>query len=106
MSGDNARDRRRRDRPEAEITAESFREDFGEPLSQVLDLDTWRPGADLAAQYARLEEEVFRAVECETDAQREVRECIHPLLADAEGAPPGAGVYSTNVEELEEVNRG
>lgn len=85
---------------------EAFADEFDEALAQVLDLDTWRGARDPAEEYRRIEDEVRRAVEAETDYQRYIREEVHPLLAEAEDAPPGAGVHPVTAAELEDAHRG
>jgi hypothetical protein len=90
----------------AGATAEAFAARFQEPLDRALDLDTWRPGADLVAEYARVEAEIAGAVAQETELQREVRETVVSRLSFFEAAPPEAGVYEVPVGEIEQVQRG
>src|SRR5262245_9303673 len=66
-----------------------FRESFGENLSQVLDVNAWRAGWDLAREYPRIEREVREAVEQESAHQRWAREYLFPKLFDQ---VTGAGV--------------
>lgn len=80
-------------RPTHGTTADEFRAAFGEPLSAVLDLRSWRPATDLVREYARLEREVAEAVGFEAEMQAEVRRTVFPRLAAAKGAPPEAGHY-------------
>lgn len=87
-------------------TSAAFRECFGEELSETLKLDTWRPGTDLALEYARIEEEVARAVKFESGHVSRIRELVFPKLGLAEGAPPEAGTYEMTVDELAEVHAG
>ena len=84
----------------------SFRADFGEELSAILNLDTWRAGRDLDEEYRRIEREVQEAVICETDRQRYIRREVHPLLEDADDAPPGAGRHRVEPEEIAAAHRG
>jgi len=88
------------------LTASDFRDDFGEQLPAVLNLDTWRAGRDLDEEYRRIEREVRQAVECESDYQRSIRREIHPLLATAPSAPPGAGCHAVTPAEVAAVHRG
>src|SRR5262245_59867162 len=88
------------------LRPEDYRDGFGEELSETLNVDKWRTGRDLAAEYSRMEAEVRAAVEREDELHRRLRERIHPYLAWAPGAPKGAGVHKVSVEELEEVHRG
>jgi hypothetical protein len=87
------------------LSADEFEAAHGERLSQALDLGTWTPGADLAAMYARLEQEVAEAVRKETEYQKLIRTKVFPLLRKREGAPPGAGVYRVDLKRVEEVHR-
>ncbi len=86
-------------------TAETFRDDFGEELAAVLNLDTWQTGRNLDAEYRRIEAEVQWAVEYETEQQRNVRHRIHHLLSTAPQAPPGAGRHRVEPEEILDVHR-
>jgi hypothetical protein len=97
---------RRAGAAEPVLDAAAFRDDFGEDLPAVLDLDTWRAGRDLDEEYRRIEREVRLAVECESDYQRCVRREVHPLLASAPGAPPGAGRHQVEPAEVADVHRG
>src|SRR5262245_57278043 len=49
--------------PAAFPSAATFREDFGEELATVLNLDTWRSGRNLSDEYRRIDAEVQYAVE-------------------------------------------
>src|SRR3989441_298336 len=90
---------------EAALSPSEFEAAHGERLSQALDLGTWTPGADLAAMYARLEQEIAEAVRKETEYQKLIRTKVFPLLRNREGAPPGAGVYRATLERVEEVHK-
>jgi hypothetical protein len=92
--------------PDALVDADAFRQDFGEDLPAVLNLDTWRTGRDLDEEYRRIEQEVREAVECESEYQRHIRQEVHPLLAASEQAPPGAGRHQVEVSEIAQVHRG
>lgn len=91
--------------PEA-VGADEFEAAFGERFAEVLDLDTWRPGEDLASAYGRLEEEIHRAVEQENRTRERVREIVFPRLRERAGAPPNVGVYGAGVEHVERVHNG
>src|SRR5439155_943807 len=84
---------------------EEFRDGFGEDLRQTLDLDTWLPGVDLAATYARLEAEVRDAVAQEDALHRRIRAQVFPQLAAYPGAPSGAGVYRAEGADLRRIHR-
>jgi hypothetical protein len=91
-----------------ELPPEEFEAEFGEPLRDVLDLDTWKAGADLEELYGRLESEIAQAV-AQEDRQREtIREQVLTQITDKSRsqAPPLAGVWQLDVEEVERVHRG
>lgn len=90
---------------ESPITRDEFTTAFNEPLENTLDLDTWQPGGNLLELYERLRQEVAEAVKQESRIHSEIREQIFPLLRTRAGAPPGAGVYKTNPEQLADVHR-
>src|SRR5882672_2929304 len=48
------------------LTASDYELAHGEKLAATLDLDTWRPGADLVQMYERLANEIQDAVRQET----------------------------------------
>ncbi|MBN9523153.1 hypothetical protein J0H58_32335 [bacterium] len=81
-------------RPSHGVTSDDFRRTFGEPLAEVLNLQTWRPGIDLVQEYARLEREVAEAVRFEGEMQAEVRRVVFPRLKAVPAAPPEAGHYT------------
>jgi hypothetical protein len=83
-----------------------FHEEFHETLAEVLNLRTWRSGRNVDEEYRQIEAEVRRAVAQETVTQKILRERFHPMLAAAEKAPPGAGVYRVPAEEIVAVQRG
>lgn len=94
-------------RPTHGNTSDAFRASFGEPLTAVLDLKSWRPGIDLIQEYARLEREVADAVAFEGDMQDEVRRVVFPKLRAAAGAPPEAGHYTdVTTTDIELTHRG
>jgi hypothetical protein len=86
------------------LTADDYMAAHGEKLSQTLDLDTWRPGADLVEMYTRLEKEVAEAVRKETEYQKLIRKEVFPLLRTRVGAPRWAGVYRVTINQLEDVH--
>jgi hypothetical protein len=91
----------------APAAADAFERSFGESLAGALDLGTWREGADLVREYARIEEEVARAVEFETGTQKRVRDEVFPRVAFAPGAPPEAGHYDhLTAADIADVHRG
>ena len=66
-------------RPEG-ATEDAFRRFFGEALTDVLNLETWRPGINLVREFARIDREVRQAVEAETDYHRQLRRLVLPQL--------------------------
>jgi hypothetical protein len=87
------------------LSADEYEAAHGEKLSVTLDLDTWHPGADLAAMYAHLEQEVAEAVRQEQEFQKRIREVIFPMLRGRVGGPACAGVYRVQIDQLGEVHR-
>jgi len=87
------------------LRADEYEAAHGEKLTRTLDLDTWRPGADIIEMYARLEREVHEAVEKENIYQQQIREKIFPMLRTRPDAPPDAGVYQATSKRLAEVHR-
>jgi hypothetical protein len=85
--------------------AAAFRECFAEELTDVLNLESWRPGVDLAREYARIEREVHEAVQREDHVQRGIREHVIPKIGFAEAAPRDAGKYEVTPEQVAEVHR-
>lgn len=90
----------------APATADEFRECFGEPLLDTLDMSTWRPGTDIVREYARIQREVEEAVDSEGVQEARVRREVLPKVAFAPGAPPEAGHYSVTVEQVAAVHTG
>src|SRR5687767_3303317 len=82
-----------------------YREAFGEELTETLNVDGWRAGRDLGEEYRRIENEVAAAVAFETEQQQRIREYIFPKLPWAPAAPPGAGVYRVELDEIAEVHQ-
>lgn len=92
--------------PPNAVDADDFEKAFGEPLSQTIDLDTWRVGADLTETYARMEREVAQAVQQERRMRTQVRNLVFDRLRNGPNAFPGSGVYQATLEEIERVHRG
>jgi hypothetical protein len=93
-------------RPTHGVTSDEFRQTFGEPLAEVLSLQSWRPGLDLVREYARLEAEVAEAVRFEGEMQAEVRRVVFPKLK-SKAAPPEAGHYTdVTPADVEAAHRG
>lgn len=91
----------------AGVSADDFREEFGEELVSVLDVDRWDVGRDLDAEYRRIEQEVREAAERETDLQRHLRDEVLPRLAWEDDSVPEAGWQpAVPVAEIAELQRG
>lgn len=88
------------------LGGDEFKAAFGESLDTTLDLDTWRPGADLAAMYERLEQEIASAVEQENRIRERIRDELFPYVFGRPDAPPNAGCYRVDLPTLERVHRG
>ena len=78
---------------------------FGEPLADMLRAASWRPGFDLLAEYARVEEQIADAVRFETDQVAEVRK-VFPDLKKLGMAPPEAGHYVATPDEIRDTHLG
>src|SRR5437773_6853354 len=79
------------------LTVSDYELAHGEKLATTLDLDTWKPGADLVQMYERLASEIQEAVRQETLMQYQIRQEIFPRLKSRPGAPAQAGVYRVSV---------
>lgn len=83
-----------------------FRATYGEPFARTLDLSTWREGEGLLEGLAHLEHEIADAAQVESNLSRRVRRDWFPELATLHGAPPNAGVYRAEPENLHRVHCG
>jgi hypothetical protein len=88
------------------ISPDAFREGFGEELTALLDLGTWRTQRDLDEEYQQIEEQIRQAIADETEFEVVIREQVHALLAEDENAPPGAGRHAVDVSEVRDVHHG
>jgi hypothetical protein len=88
------------------ITSEEFASGFGERLTDTLDLETWSTGENLGEVYGRIASEVRDAVELEEEVRKTIRKEVFPILGTYKGAPKGAGVFPTSLEDLQRVHRG
>ncbi len=88
------------------VEAAEFEAAFGEPIAQALDLETWKPGEDLLALYARTAREVEDAVRQEDEIRKRIRDVVFSRLRERTGAPAEAGVYQATMDEIEKVHRG
>jgi hypothetical protein len=85
---------------------EAFAACFGEPLEQILNLDAWPLGADLARENARVVRQIELAVEAEGEYQERIRERVIPRLSFLECAPPEAGHYVVPERDVLGVQHG
>src|SRR5712692_1153064 len=85
------------------ITPQTFQAAFGETLANVLDVNRWTEGQDLAALYDRLREEVAEAVKYEGDVRRAVRSTIFPRITTAD--VPESGIYRAELKDIEMVHK-
>ncbi len=88
-----------------EVSASDFRQNFGEDLHQVLDVNTWRAGADLHQEYGRIEREVHEAIKEEGSRQQAIREHVFPKLESRREAPAKAGKHEAKPELLAAIHR-
>ncbi|HZO91997.1 MAG TPA: hypothetical protein VFB38_27010 [Chthonomonadaceae bacterium] len=89
-------------------TSDAFAEAFGEPIKQVLDLNTWCQGADLASLYPALRQMVAQSVEQERRVRNPIRAQVFPRIRQGinAAAPKSAGVYQMDEKQIELVHRG
>jgi hypothetical protein len=85
---------------------DEFRAAFGERLEDTLNLDTWRPGEDLAEMYQRLEQEVAEAVGQEAHLRERIRAELFPYVFTRRDRPANAGCYRVQPAMLERIQRG
>src|SRR5207245_9563349 len=90
---------------ESAISAEAFRQSFGEDIRQTLNLDTWRVGSDLTHEYGRIVKEVHEAVERETVLEKRIRAEVFPRLKSRPGAPKNAGKHEADFIVIEKIQR-
>jgi hypothetical protein len=88
------------------ISARTFEEQFDENIRQTLDVERWRLGNDLDAEYQRIEHEVREAEKIETAKAKQIREELLPWLAALPNMPKNAGKHGTTPEDIASVHRG
>lgn len=91
--------------PSDTVDEEVFLSSYGESIAQVLSLDTWRAGEDLASVFGRLDNEISEAIRREGDLSKRVRQVIFPEIISRPNAPKQAGVFQAKLEELEDVQK-
>ncbi|MBY0528472.1 MAG: hypothetical protein K2R98_34090 [Gemmataceae bacterium] len=89
-----------------EATSDDFHESFGEDLRGVLDVNTWRVGADLSQEYTRIEQEVRSAVEREDVHQQRIRDHVFPKLRIGDNLPKNVGDHLARRDLIERVYHG
>jgi hypothetical protein len=87
------------------VGEDEYKAAFGESLDAALDIDTWRPGDDLAAATERLEREIADSVEQEDRVRQEIRDRLFPAAFASPFAPPNAGSYQVTPSKLEQAQR-
>jgi hypothetical protein len=85
------------------LTADEYTKAHGEQLAETLDLDTWRPGADLVEMQERVLREVAEAYDQEERSAHQIRKEIFPALASRD--VPHGGVYSADLKRVEKVQQ-
>lgn len=84
---------------------DEFEAAFGEPLSSVLDVESWHTGEDLGAMYERITTEVEDAVKQELRLHDPIREQVFPQI-QRQQLVPGAGVFQATVDQIRYVHEG
>jgi hypothetical protein len=87
---------------------DEFDSAFGEPLSHVLDLRSWRDGGDLAGFYEQTRAQIADAVAQERRTREPIRRQVFSALRNGNDryTPRSAGLYRLNLEQVSEVHRG
>ena len=88
------------------ISTRAFDEQFDESILQTIDVDKWRLGSDVNAEFRRIALEVREATRFETDNERQIREQFFPRFAKLPNMPKNAGLHVTQQEDIEAVHRG
>jgi hypothetical protein len=88
------------------VSTRAFEEQFDESILQAVDVDNWRLGSDVDAEFRRVAFEVKEATRFETDNDRQIREQFFPRFAKLANMPKNAGLHKAQREEIEAVHRG
>ena len=93
--------------PPFDTAPDEFTAAFGEPLTNVLNMQTWRDGADLAGMYDAMRQAVADSVAQQNRTRSHIREAIFPTLRSGRNAftPKNAGNYQMTVEEVAEAHQ-
>src|SRR6266566_3651118 len=78
---------------------------FGEDIEQILDINTMRPGEDLAEMYWALERQVADAVEQGGHIRKRIRDVLFPRVFTHPSAPENAGCHHVDVSTIERIHR-
>jgi hypothetical protein len=91
------------DRPSDELSVA-----FREPLSRVLDLQSWRDGGDLAGFYDQTRAQIADVVAQERRTREPIRQQVFSALRASNGryTPRAAGLYRMSLEQITQVHRG
>ncbi len=94
--------------PSERPNQDNFCAAFGEPIERVLDVNTWRMGADIAEFYDRMREEVAESIAQARRTREPIRNLVFPRLRERTDAkrPKAAGLYRIIPEEIALVHRG
>lgn len=85
------------------ITPSDYWAATGETLHDTLNLATWDPADKLMEAFARLEAEIYRATADEQALTKQIRHIVLPKLKTRPGAPPQAGVFRTDLDDIRRV---
>src|SRR5947209_13256416 len=91
---------------EFQLTADDYREAFGEEITDTLNFANWQPGDTLAAAVARTQQEVEEAIAAEDGYVRSIRQYIFDAIKTWPGAAPDAGLYTASPSVIDTVTRG
>ncbi len=88
--------------------ADEFADAFGEPISQVLDMGSWRDGGDLAGFYDQTRAQIADAVAQERRIREPIRREVFAALRNGNSrfTPRAAGLYRMTPEQVREVHCG
>jgi hypothetical protein len=88
------------------VSTRAFQEQFDESILQTINVENWRLGSDVNAEFRRIAFEVREAARFETDNEKQIREHYFPRLAKLPNMPKHAGKHKALREDIEAVQRG
>jgi hypothetical protein len=88
------------------VSTRAFEEQFDESILQIIDVEKWRLGGDVNAEFRRIAFEVREAARFETDNEKQIREQFFPRLAKLPNMPRNAGLHVARQDDIEAVHRG